>query len=131
MVLIDWLAHVEITKALVSIATLRPGANLSDIEIKETRQIARYYKNVFDKVTMPFLDAYGEHDNPPVLASAPFKKSAVNNTHVESRQVILNGSDHFLLARKVNLLSVLLRGCNQLVLQILNKLRTIFYMISC
>ena len=93
--LMDWLAHVEISEAVVSIVTLGLGANLSDAEIKETRQVTQYYKNIFDKVTLPFLDAYGEHDNPPVLASAPYRKSAVNNTHVKSQQMILSGSDHF------------------------------------
>jgi broad specificity phosphatase PhoE len=33
--LIDWLAHVEITEAVVSIVTLGLGANLSDTAVRE------------------------------------------------------------------------------------------------
>jgi pimeloyl-ACP methyl ester carboxylesterase len=95
--LIDWLAHVDVsaTESVVSIVTLGLGANLSDAEIKEKVQIQQYYRKVFEKITMPFLDAYGENDNAPVLASAPFRQTAVNNTHVKSQQMILGGSDHF------------------------------------
>ena len=95
--LIDWLANVDInaTESVVSIVTLGLGANLSDTEIKEKDQIEQYYKKVFEKITMPFLDAYGENDNAPVLASAPYRQTAVSNTHVKSQQMMLKGSDHF------------------------------------
>ena len=95
--LLDWLAHVDVnaTESVVSIVTLGLGANLSDAEIKEKVQIQQYYKKVFEKITMPFLDAFGENDNAPVLASAPFRQTAVNNTHLKSQQMILGGSDHF------------------------------------
>lgn len=92
--LMDWVGQEDL-QSIESIVTLGLGAHLKATELEAKLEMQQHYEDVFKKVTIPFLDAYGENDYKPVLASASLRKEAVKNTHIKSQQMMISGGDHF------------------------------------